>query len=562
MTIDLGFASATLPSGQEVGFVDVPGHARFVKNMLAGVGATDACLFVVAATEGWRAQSEEHLRILELLGMRCGMVALTKVGLVDEERRDAVAQEVIDRVEGTFLEGTPIVAVDVRSGIGTVGDDGLVASLDAMVAATPTALDVGRPRLWVDRSFVIRGSGTVVTGSLTGGTLAVRDRLVLEPGGTAVRVRGLQGHGRDLPMAGPGRRLAANLVGVGHKDVDRGAALVRPGDWHRATVVDASLKVLEAIGREITRRGAYFAYLGSGEYPVRLRIVGGDRAIGPGGRGAVRMWLPVPLPLVPGDRYVLREAGRQETVGGGEVLDVAPQRPTARARPSRSVDRVVGERGWVDADELRRLTGETVTPTLEHWVVSPVVLEQARSDLTRRIAEAGRGGLDLAEMDERQRSVAPTLEGTLVADGRIRLTSQIGEDDGGRLQEHPYLTALQQSPFSPPEPHGVDRADLRALQRNGSVVERDGVWFATSAVDDATRIIAELLSEQPEGLSVSTIRVALGTSRKYVMPLLALLDATGATRRQGAVRTAGRRLPGLANPDAVRVANHTDPGDQ
>jgi selenocysteine-specific elongation factor len=311
-------------------------------------------------------------------------------------------------------------------------------------------------------------------------------------------------------------------------------------------VVDASLHVLESIEREITRRGAYFAYLGSGEYPVRLRIVGGDRAIGPGSQGAVRMWLPVPLPLVPGDRYVLREAGRQETVGGGEVLDVAPRLPAARARPSRSVEAVVDGRGWVEADELRRLTGQTVAPTLEHWVVSPAALEQARSDLLGRIGQAGRAGLDLTEIDDRQRTVARHLDGTVVADGRIRLAPKVGDDERDQFEKHPFLSALQQSPFSPPTPDGVDRADLRALQRHGLVVERDGVWFAASAVEDAARVIADLLPEHPAGLSVSTIRVALGTSRKYVMPLLAHLDATGVTRRQGEVRTAGRRLPTMS----------------
>ena len=172
LTIDLGFAWATLPSGRGLAFVDVPGHVRFIRNMLAGVGAVDACLFVVAATEVWKPQSEEHLRILELLGIRKGLIALTKVGLVDDEWRELAVLEINDHVEGTFLEGAPVVAVDALAGVGL---DDLRAALDELLAATPTSPDRDRPRLWVDRSFAAKGSGTVVTGTLTGGTFAVDD---------------------------------------------------------------------------------------------------------------------------------------------------------------------------------------------------------------------------------------------------------------------------------------------------------------------------------------------------------------------------------------------------
>ncbi|MDP9071935.1 MAG: GTP-binding protein, partial [Actinomycetota bacterium] len=176
LTIDLGFAWATLPSGRELAFVDVPGHVRFIKNMLAGAGAVDACLFVVAATEGWKPQSEEHLRILELLGVRHGIVALTKVGLVDEEWRELAHLELADHLAGTFLAGADVVDVDAVAGAGL---EALRASLDRLLSVTPTATDRGRPRLWVDRSFAAKGSGTVVTGTLAGGSIAVDDELVL-----------------------------------------------------------------------------------------------------------------------------------------------------------------------------------------------------------------------------------------------------------------------------------------------------------------------------------------------------------------------------------------------
>jgi selenocysteine-specific elongation factor len=416
---------------------------------------------------------------------------------------------------------------------------------------TPGTPDVGRPRLWIDRSFAIRGSGTVVTGSLTGGTITVGDHLVIEPQGAEVRVRGLQSNGRDLDVATPGRRLAVNVSGVGHREVTRGAALVRPGQWHRATVIDASLEVLASIDREVTRRGAYFAYLGSGEYPVRLRPVGGERAIDSGATGAVRLWLPVALPLVPGDRYVLREAGRQQTVGGGEVLDVAPRRQASRAHPSLSVQRLIDEREWVEVDELGRLSGQEVQANVGRWVVSPAALAASRIDLMGRIEGAGPLGLELAALDERQRAVIAGLDGVVFEDGRARMGGSEPGVENARFEGHPFLASLRAQPFSPPDPTGVDRAELRAMERRGLVVEREGVWFATSAIDQAAVVVADLLDRHAEGVSVSAIREALGTSRKYVMPLLAYFDATGMTRRRGDLRIAGPRLSAAGRPEVT-----------
>jgi selenocysteine-specific elongation factor len=535
LTIDLGFAWTTLPSGRELAFVDVPGHVRFIKNMLAGVGAVDACLFVVAATEGWKPQSEEHLRILELLGIGQGVVALTKVGLVDDDQRAVVHLDLGERLAGTFLAGAEIVEVDAPAGRGL---DDLQAALDRLLAATPTAIDRHRARLWVDRAFAARGSGTVVTGTLAGGPLSVDDELLLEPGGTRVRVRGLQNHQRSVPSIGPGHRVAVNLTGVGHDAVTRGQALVRPGQWTVTTTVDCSLSVLGGLDHDVSRRGAYQAYVGSGEHPVSVRVLG-DAALAPGASGFVRLHLPVGIPLVPGDRYVLRESGRGETVGGGEVLDVAPVLPAARARPSRSVDRVVAERGWVDADELERLTGERRPPTLAHWVVDPQALAAAASSVRDAVAGAGPLGFDVATLGERDRRLLATLDDVVVERGRARPAAS--EDDD--LALHPWLAALAAAPFTPPGPGGVDRAEVRELVRRGLVVERDGAYFALSAVDEAARTVARLLTRQPEGVTVADVRDALGTSRKHVLPLLAHLDATGVTRRRGDLRVPGPRLP-------------------
>jgi len=536
LTIDLGFAWTTLPAGRELAFVDVPGHVRFLKNMLAGVGAVDACLFVVAATEGWKPQTEEHLRILELLGVDRGLVALTKVGLVDAEWLELAHLELADHLAGSFLEAAPVVEVDALAGRGIPE---LQTALDVLLATTPTATDRDRPRLWVDRSFAAKGSGTVVTGTLAGGTLRVGDEMILIPGARRVRIRGLQSHKSTLETAGPGRRLAVNLVGVHHDQVERGHALVRPAQWEPTRRFDATLSVLADLDHDISRRGAHQAYIGSGEHPVRLRVLGGE-SLAPGTTGLVRLHLPVAVPLVPGDRYVLRESGRGETVGGGEVLDVAPVLLVSRARPSASVERVVAERGWVDVDLLERLTGRRQIPNVGGcFVVDPALLAELQKQVRAAVEGAGPLGLDLATLDERQRAVLESLDGVTVETGRARLAGQADDP----LGDHPYVAALEAAPFSPPLPSGVDRSELRELVRRGLVIEQEGVCFAPAAVEEAARRVARLLTTAPDGFTVAEVRDALETSRKFILPLLAHLDATGVTRRRGDLRIGGPRLP-------------------
>ena len=534
LTIDLGFAHCTLPSGREISFVDVPGHVRFIKNMLAGVGSVDACLFVVAATEGWKPQSEEHLRILELLGLRHGVIALTKVALCDEDLVELARLDVAEHVAGTFLESAEVVAVDAPA---RAGVDELVAALDRLTASTPAATDRDRPRLWVDRVFAARGSGTVVTGTLGGGSLSVDDELVLLPRGRAVRVRGLQSLHRRAECVGPGHRTAVNLVGVPHTEVERGDALVRAGQWEPTRRFDATLGILASLDHEVSRRGAYVAYLGSDELSVKVRVLGAE-AVAPGETGLARLHLPVAVPLLPGDRYVLREWGRKETVGGGEVLDVAPVRPASKARPDRSVDRVVAERGWVEADLLERLTGETRAPAIGRWVAAPDAVAAVRAKVEDAVDEAGPLGADVAAFDDRARAVLATMADLVVEGGRARRA-----EAADPLAEHPYLALLDASPFAPPPPDGVDRAELRELVRRGLVVAQDGVWFSAAAVAQAGRLVAELLATHPEGVTMSDLRIVFGNTRKHALPLVAVLDGQGMTRRRGDLRTAGPRLP-------------------
>jgi selenocysteine-specific elongation factor len=532
LTIDLGFAHTTLPNGDDISFVDVPGHVRFLRNMLAGVGGVDACVFVVAATEGWKPQSEEHLRILQMVGLRHGVVALTKIDAVDDEWQQLQEMDVRDRLAGTFLDDAPIVGVSAVTGAGL---DEMRAALADLVERTPSSTDRDRPRLWVDRVFAAKGSGTVVTGTLTGGSVRVDQLLVA--GERPVRVRSIQSHGVRHENIGPGNRVALNLVGVDHTDLQRGDAVVDASQWRPTRRFDATLRVLPSLDHEVSRRGAYFAYLGSGEFPVKLRVLGLD-AIPPGGDGVVRIHLPATLPLVTGDRFVLRESGRDETIGGGEVLDVAPVLPASKARPDHDIDRVVAEHGWIDAAELLAVTGVERVVTLGRWVVSPAALEATTQRVHDRVAEAGPMGLDLAALDERERAVLPTLADVEVANGRARQA-----EARDPLADHPFVAALAAGGFAPPDAAGVDRAELRELIRRSLVIERDGVHFHPTAIDAAARAAAALLREHPDGFTVSQFREALGITRKHALPLAAELDGRGITRRRDDVRIGGPKLP-------------------
>ena len=536
LTIDLGFGVTQLPSGSSVSLIDVPGHIRFIKNMLAGVGSLKACIFVVAATEGWKPQSEEHLRILELLGVKHGIVALTKVNLCDEDLVELAHIEVEDHVAGTFLEGVPVIHIDALDGLGV---NELRDALDDLLKILPISEDVNRPRLWIDRVFAAKGAGTVVTGTLTGGSLKVDDDLELLPHHRQVRIRSLQNHYEECFDLPPGSRCALNLSGVSHDELARGDVLVRNGQWHETTIFDASLRVLEQLDHSVSRKGAYVLYLGSGEHSVRMRVLGSNELM-PGSDGTVRFYASTGLPLLPGDRFILRESGRSETIGGGEVLDVDPQLTASEAEPDLSVERVIKERGWVEATELERLTGKKLPSDVGKWVVEPSVLRETLERIREEVALSGPLGLDLSQLDERDRAAAELLEDLKSSGGRL-----LAADSLDSLSDHPFVEKLNELLFAPPDPEGVDRAELRELVRRGDVIEQDGIFFSPSALKEAGRLAAELLKKNPEGFTVSTFRESAGNTRKHALPLLGHLDSTGVTRRRGDVRIAGPRLPSI-----------------
>jgi selenocysteine-specific elongation factor len=567
LTIDLGFAFTTLPSGQDLGFVDVPGHVRFLKNMLAGVGAVEAAVLVVAATEGWMPQSEEHLRILDLLGISHGLAVISKADLVDEDLLELARLEVEERLAGrragnsASFSPSEVLAVDSRSGRGLPE---LRVALDAMLAAAPLAADRGRPRLWVDRVFAAKGAGTVVTGTMAGGTLPLDAEVLILPGRKRARVRHIESHHEELAEAGPGRRVALNLAGVDHTELTRGSALVLPDQWAVTAVVDAALTALPDAD---LRQGAYKAYIGSGEHDVRLRMIttGDEPVYG-------RLRLDVPLPLAPGDRLVLRDSGSQMTVGGAEVLDVSPvgrARLAAARLPLPPGARLLAGRPWlrpaeigplagVGPDDAKQLAEELVRSGAARPAGEHLVAAETLADVRRRATEmigdhhrrqplepgydlpalAAALGLDAA----RARAALDGAEGVVVEQGRARLASHRGRV-AGEPEAQRLLAALDAVPFSPPAPSEVGGSPeiVRGLLREGLLLDLDGTIFTAEAVEKARQVVRQGL-ERHGSLTVSQARDLLGSSRKYVLAILAHFDAEGMTRRRGDERVPGPRL--------------------
>ncbi|MBN1176714.1 MAG: selenocysteine-specific translation elongation factor, partial [Dehalococcoidales bacterium] len=320
MTIELGFAWLKLPGGQEVGVVDVPGHERFVKNMLAGVGGIDLALLIVAANEGIMPQTKEHLAILDLLGVQKGIIVITKKDLVDDELLTLVRMDIEEQIGGTVMEGAPILAVSAVTGDGI---QELIAAIDELLSTTEPKRDLGRPRLSVDRVFTIAGSGTVVTGTLIDGELAVGQEVEIAPSGLKSRLRGLQTHKSKIDIAGPGSRVAANLVGINTSQMQRGDVVTRPG-WLKPTkMVTVKLKLISYLQRPLRHGATVSFHTGASETMAKVRLLEGD-IIEPGGSTWAQLSLERPAAVVEGDRYIIRSP--METLGGGEIIDAHARR--------------------------------------------------------------------------------------------------------------------------------------------------------------------------------------------------------------------------------------------
>ncbi len=530
MTLDLGFAWTTLPSGREMAFVDVPGHERFVATMLAGVGPVPAVLLVVAADEGWQPQTGEHVAALDALGAGEGLVVVSKSDRADPR---PVIEQVQERLAGTTLADLPAVAVSSLTGAGMVE---LREALDELADRLPAPDPAAPVRLWVDRSFTIRGAGTVVTGTLGAGSLSVGDDLLVVPSGQRVTVRGLQSRERTEPRLAPVSRAAVNLRGVDRDSIGRGDALVTPGAW----TVTGEVDVLLAAGR--TRLPAELVvHIGSAAVPARVRPL--DPAV-------TRLRLRHPLPLHVGDRLLLRDPGSR-VVTAADVVDVSPL-PLARrgaaghlaeslaADPSAAG--AVRRRGAVRADELVAAGyDETLAPAgdrLGGWWVDPAMPARWRDAVAKQLAgldtEAALIGIPTEELRRRAGIPAPALLDELltdprwvVVDGRVRPVAAIEP-------ELPELTALldrlRSDPLDAPPADQLEIAPsvLAHGVRSGLLLHLGrGVYVSPLAPDHTVDVLAGL----PQPFTMSEARQALGISRRVCVPLLEHMDGLRRTRR-------------------------------
>ena len=536
MTIDLGFAHTQLPSGETASFIDVPGHIRFLRNMLAGVGAIDGCILVVDAKEGWMPQTEEHFQILKLLGLQHGVIALTKVDLVDAKVENDRRTEIRTKLRESFLSDAPIVSVSVVSSRGL---DEIRNALDVLIGDStrnsPTR-NRNRPRLWIDRSFSSRGAGTVVTGTLIDGSLDSDTELTIVRTRQRVRVREIQQHEKSTPQLAPGHRCALNLVGVNHAEIFRGDALVIEDQWLPSTMFDASLTIVPSLQHRVTRRGSYSVYIGSGEFAAKIRLIG-TRELQANENGFVRIAVQTPIPILPGDRYILRESGRQETIGGGEVLDIAPTLRASKAKPDRSVDRVISERQWVTAKELELLTGEACQPMVGDWLTTAKLLDTTRKELALKLAKTS-DGLEISRLKPHEQAVLATLPDVVIEMGRARIKG------ASSITEHPYVGLFAKAGVTPPDTKTLDRNIVRQIVQRGLFVDIDGVVFHISALETARLNVQKILQQHPNGFTVSQFREILGITRKHAVPLLEALDRRAITKRNGDLRVGGARLNG------------------
>ncbi len=569
LTIDLGYAWTTLPSGREIGFVDVPGHERFIRNMLAGVGAVRLVLFVVAADEGWKPQSEEHLQILDVLGIAGGVIAVTKTDLVDADGLASATDEVRERVSRSVLAEAPIVPVSARNGDGLPD---LIAALDRLVLEAPAPEDA-RPRLFVDRVFTITGAGTVVTGTLTGGCLRVDDDVTLEPGDVRARVRSLQTHKRARDEACHVARVAVNLAGVERAPLRRGVVVTKPRAFRTTSQIDVVIQPVRGVD-EIPERGAFLLHHGAAETSARIRVL--DRL--PDGALLVRVRVEDVLVVDVGDRFVLWEAGRRRVVGGGIALDAAPPRAaTPRhvaflARRAATDDRderariAVEEAGAIRATELELQLGTNPGPaTTDGWLVADDLAERVASSLTASLGIFHRERpleegvpLDAARrtvLDEVRaygaRVVDPGIadamldqldrEGVIArAATTVRLASHAVSLGAHETELDELIAAISgEHEATPPTvkqlgAQGFDPALIDAAGRAGRLIRIAPDLVLTTAMLE--RGVAVAHEHASEGMTVSALRKALGTSRKYAVPLAEYLDATGVTKRVGDLR--------------------------
>ena len=594
MTIDLGFAWLTLPSGEAVGIVDVPGHRDFIENMLAGVGSIDAALFVVAADEGVMPQTREHLAILDLLEVSTGVVALTKLDLAEsEDWVELVIADVSETLEGTVLKDAPIIPVSARTGEGLPE---LVAALQDILATVEPRQDQGRARLPVDRVFSISGFGTVVTGTLIDGHIEVGQEVEVLPQGLRARVRGLQTHKQRVNQAAPGSRVAANLSGVGKADLKRGDVVTTSGWLHPTVLVDVQLRYLSDAQRPLRHNTQLKLFTGAAETLARVRLLGQD-TLEPGESGWAQLRLRDAVAVTKGDRFIVRIPSPPSTVGGGIVVDSNPGRRYRRFRPEVLERLETLARGT--PDEILLQTIERRGPSLIRDVVSASGLAEAAPDALQHVLERKQAVLLGPQSD----SYPPITSRRLLvshkwwADIVDQLSSQLAayhrrfplragmprealrsglkleakvfngvlaraageglvQEEGAFvwLSSHTVrlsskqrdavdelLTRFRRQPTITPSVKesiaAVGEEVLGLLTSRGDLNQVSGevVFLPETYREMVTRIRSHI--ENQGSITLAQTRDLFGTSRKYAQAILEHLDEVGITKREGDART-------------------------
>jgi selenocysteine-specific elongation factor len=581
MTIDLGFAWLRLPGGNEVSIVDVPGHERFVNNMLAGVGGIDLALLVVAADESVMPQTREHLAILDLLQIPRGLVALTKTDLVEDDWLELVTADVEEVLESTKLEGSQIIPVSAMTGDGLPE---LIAAIEGMLTETTPKKDVARPRLPIDRSFTITGFGTVVTGTLVDGSLEVGQEVELAVSGRTTRIRGLQTHRQKEELAEPGTRVAANLIGVPHEEIHRGEVLTIPGWLRPTTAFDVHLRVIPDAPQSLRHNMFVTVHTGSSEAIARLRLLEGDRAE-PGQTTWAQLKLETPLAIAKSDYFVIRS--NLTTLGGGNIVDTHARRPRRNHLPTierleimeKGSDREIllktiemsEPSGFVDIVNRANLNPDMAKDELSGMGSEGLVVTLGNGAIRNGTRFYTSGGWTALGMRVRNALASyheqfPLRPGSPKEElrSRINLTPQDFNDalpllnEGGvtveagalvRLPDHKpslsdtqegsvtgYLKLLDSDPFSPPTDSPIDPEVLSLLDEQGRVVKvSETVVFSATAYRQMVDKISSHIRDEGE-ITVADVRDLLGTSRKYALALMDHMDHQRITRRVGDAR--------------------------
>jgi selenocysteine-specific elongation factor len=591
MTIDLGFGWLTLPNGEEIGIVDVPGHRDFIENMLAGVGGIDAALLVVAVDEGVMPQTREHLAILDLLQIPAGIIVETKSDLIaDSDWLDALDADIRSVVKGTVLQDAPIVRVSARSGSGLPQ---LLTTLATVLSDRPSRLDLGRPRLPIDRVFTMSGFGTVVTGTLSDGHLAIGDEVQVLPSGLTGRVRGLQTHKRKEERAVPGSRTAVNISGISTEQIQRGEVLVRPDQYISTRRLDAHFRLLADVSAPLLHNTEVKVFIGTMEAVATLRLLGTEE-LGPGQEGWIQLEMRDPLVAVRGDRYILRRPSPAETLGGGKVVDPYPKERHKRfdADVIRSLASLSqGSPSEVLLESALALNAAPLKDVIVRSRLEPGAAAQAAEELfengTLVWLENGNGSSrdsrlvipqphwqDLREKVDRAVSsyhgkyplrhgmpreelksrlnLSPRLFnaviGTLVSEGLLidlgssvaRAGHTIQMDSTQQAQAKALMRKFAQQPYSPPtlkECQAEAGEELvNALVEQGELVPvSTEIVFQKEPYELMVGRVRAVLIDKGQ-ITLAEVRDLFATSRKYAQALLEHLDAIGVTRRDGDTR--------------------------